>query len=510
MRLKKSLINSSVGILTYIISFLPLFIARKVFIDILGGQLLGLSSLYTNIIGYLSIVEMGIGSAIIYSLYKPFAEDNKEKIKGYLKYYEKFYRRAGVIVLAVGLAITPFIHIFIKDNMDLTLVRVGFILFLINTFIGYMFTYKHCMLNVAQEGYKVSLGLIFSKIFIAILQVIVVQKYKSFYGYIIVQIVVNLIFYLIINAYINKRFSWLKEVNGKIEKEEERSLVKNIKALFYHKIGGRFISGTDNIVVSSFISLKIVADYNNYVLITNACSALIGQAMVGITASIGNLLVEENKEKAYGVHKKLFFISFWAVSFIVISLFNTISHFISLWVGEAYVLDTFTISLILFNLYFQLMRGAVERFKDASGEFYRDRYAPICEGLINLISSIVLINLIGLPGVFLGTLISNLVVAFWVKPRIVYKYVFNEPLDEYFKRYFKYVAIGIVPLIITTFLTNPLKETITMNAFILNCLINIVVINTFYLIIFWKNENFIYFKNIVLNIISRKKVQVTK
>lgn len=510
MRLKKSLINSSIGIMTYIISFLPLFIVRKVFIDVLGGQLLGLSSLYTNIIGYLSIVEMGIGGAIIYSLYKPFAEDNKEKIKGYLKYYEKFYRRAGVIVFVVGFAITPFIHIFIKDNIDLTLVRVGFILFLVNTFIGYMFTYKHCMLNVAQEGYKVSLGLTFSKIFIAIFQVIVVQKYKSFYGYIIIQIVVNLVFYLIINTYINKKFVWLKEVNGKIEKEEEKSLVKNIKALFFHKIGTIFVLGTDNIVVSSFISLKIVAAYNNYILITSACNALMGQAMIGITASIGNLLVEEDKEKAYGIHKKLFFISFWVVSFIVISLFNTISHFISLWVGEAYVLDIFTISLILFNLYFQMMRGQVEQFKNASGEYYKDRYAPICEGLINLISSIVLVNLIGLPGVFLGTLISNLTVIFWTQPKIVYKYVFNKPLGEYFKRYFKYLAIGIVPLIITIFLTNPLKETITINAFILNCLINIVVINTFYLIIFWKNENFIYFKNIVLKIISRNKVQVTK
>lgn len=510
MRLKKSIINSSIGILTYIISFLPLFLVRKVFIDVLGGQLLGLSSLYTNIIGYLSIVEMGIGSAIIYSLYKPFAEDNKEKIKGYLKYYERFYRRTGVIVLAIGLAITPLIHIFIKDDMNLSLIRIGFILFLINTFIGYMFTYKHCMLNVAQEGYKVSLGLTFSKILIAVFQIIIIQKYRSFYGYIIVQILINLVFYLIINSYINKRFSWLKDVNGKIEKEEERSLIKNIKALFFHRIGAIFVLGTDNIIVSSFISLKTVAAYNNYVLITNACSALMNQAMGGVTASIGNLLVEEDEEKVYYIHKKIFFISFWIVSFIVISLFNTISHFISLWAGETYVLDIFTISLILFNLYFMMMREAVDKFKDASGEFYRDRYAPIYEGLINLISSIVLVNLIGLPGVFLGTLISNLTVVFWVKPKIVYKYVFNKPLDEYFKRYFIYLAIGIVPLVITMFLTNPLKEIITINAFILNCLINIVVINIFYLVVFWKNENFIYFKNIVLNIINRKKVQVNK
>lgn len=508
MRLKKSLINSSIGMLTYVISFLPLFIVRKVFIEVLGSELLGLSSLYTNIIGYLSIIEMGIGSAIIYSLYKPFAEGNKEKIKGYLKYYEKFYRKAGMIVLVLGLAVMPFIHVLIKDNINLRLVRIGFFLFLINTFIGYMFTYKHCMLNVAQEGYKVSLGLTVSKIFIAVFQIIIIQKYKSFYGYIIVQILVNLILYLIMNFYINKKFYWLKDINGIIEKEEEKSLVKNIKALFYHKIGTIFVLGTDNIVVSSFINLKTVAAYNNYILITTACNALIGQAIGGITASIGNLLVEDDNEKAYEIHKKLFFVSFWIVSVIVISLWNTISHFIELWVGKVYTLDVFTISLIIFNLYFMMMRGSVDRFKDASGEFYKDRYAPICEGIINLISSIILVNLIGLSGVFLGTLISNLTVVFWVKPKIVYKYVFNKPLVNYFKMYFKYFFIGLIPLAMTILLTNPLKETITIGAFILNCLINIVVINVFYLIIFWRNENFIYFKNIVLNIINRKKVKL--
>lgn len=507
MRLKKSLINSITGILTYIISFLPLFLIRKVFIEELGSELLGLSSLYTNIIGYLSIVELGVGTAIIYSLYKPFAEGNKEKIKGYLMYYEKFYRKAGTIVLIIGLAITPFIHIFIKDNIDLSLVRIGFILFLINTFIGYMFTYKHCMLNVAQEGYKVSLGLTMSKIFIAIFQIIIIRKYKSFYGYIIIQILVNLIFYLVMNIYINKKFYWIKDIYGTIEEEEKNFLVKNIKALFCHKIGGIFVLGTDNIVVSSFISLKIVAVYNNYELITSACRALMGQVIGGITASIGNLLVEENKEKAYEIHKKLFFLSFWIASFIVIALWNTISHFIALWVGRNYVLDLFTIGLILFNLYFQMMRGQVEQFKNASGEYYKDRYAPICEGLINLISSIILVNLIGLPGVFLGTLISNLTVIFWTQPTIVYKYVFNKPLVNYFKMYFKYFFIGLIPLVITIILTNPLKETVTIDAFILNCLINIVVINVFYLIIFWRNENFIYFKNIVLNIVNRKKVK---
>ncbi|ELC8443054.1 O-unit flippase [Clostridium perfringens] len=505
MRVRKSLINSIVAMISYIISFIPVFILRKVFVENLGGELLGLSSLYTNIIGYISVIEMGIGSAIIYSLYKPFAENNKEKIKGFLMYYNKFYKVIGFIVLLIGLFITPIIHFFINDNINLNLVRIGFILFLLNTFIGYMFTYKHCLLNVAQEGYKVSLGITISKILIAICQCYVVVKYKSFYGYIIVQIIINLIFYFLMNIYIDKEFYWLKEAKGNIDLEEKKSLIKNIKALFYHKIGSVFVFGTDNIIVSSFINLKVVAIYNNYIIITNAFSGILGHTLNGLTASIGNLLVENNDDYIYIIHKRIFFMNFWLASFIIISLFNTINHFIGLWIGYIYILDMVTVALILINSYFQMMRGSVEQFKNASGQYYQDRYAPICEGIINLIVSILLVNIIGLPGVLIGTLISNLGVIFWVKPKIVYKYVFDKPLINYFKMYFKYLSIAFIPLLLTMFLTSDLKQNITIEAFIINCLINIVVINLFYLIVFWKNENFVYFKNIALNLIKRTK-----
>lgn len=505
MRVRKSLINSIVAMISYIISFIPVFILRKVFMENLGGELLGLSSLYTNIIGYISVIEMGIGSAIIYSLYKPFARNDKEKIKGFLIYYSKFYKVIGFIVLLIGLLITPIIHLFINDNINLNLVRIGFVLFLLNTFIGYMFTYKHCLLNVAQEGYKVSLGITISKILIAICQCYVVVKYKSFYGYIIVQIIINLIFYFLMNLYIDKEFYWLKEVKGSISLEEKKSLIKNIKALFCHKIGSVFVFGTDNIIVSSFINLNVVAIYNNYIIITNAFSGILGHTLNGLTASIGNLLVEDNDDYIYIIHKRIFFMNFWLASFIIISLFNTINHFIGLWIGDIYILDMFTVALILVNSYFQMMRGSVEQFKNDSGQYYQDRYAPICEGVINLIVSILLVNLIGLPGVLIGTLISNLGVIFWVKPKIVYKYVFNKPLINYFKMYFKYLLIASIPLLLTMFLTSDLKQNITIEAFIINCLINIVVINLFYLVVFWKNENFIYFKNIALNLIKKTK-----
>ncbi|MDV5105551.1 hypothetical protein R2R32_02595 [Clostridium perfringens] len=169
--------------------------------------------------------------------------------------------------------------------------------------------------------------------------------------------------------------------------------------------------------------------------------------------------------------------------------------------GKDQILDRFTLILMLSNLYFLLMRSSVEMFKSGVGIYHQDRFAPILEGGINLVSSIVLVKFIGLPGVVLGTLISNITVIFWLKPKMVYKYVFNKPLKEYFFMYFKYLLIGLIPLIITKYLTIKLRNSQLLIGFIENCIVNIVVINSLYMVIFRKNENFKYFKEVIKNIL---------
>lgn len=505
MRTKKAAINGGVSILTYIISFLPSIIVRKIFLMELGEELLGLSSLYTNIISYLSIVEMGIGSAIIFSLYKPFAENDRVKIKGYLDYYKKFYRNIGIIILIAGLCITPFLGVFIKDNINMYEASLYFILFLINTVVSYLFSYKLCILTVAQEGYIVSIATAISKVIIAVIQVGLLKIIPSFYIYILVQIFINLMYYLIINMYVDKKYRWLKNVDGKIDNDERLGLIKNVKALFMHKIGYVIVFGTDNLVISSFINLVSVAKYNSYNMIISAVQGIITTATGALTPSIGNLLIENDNEKAIKIHKRLFFMNFWIVSFITISLYNTITQFIRIWLGENQQLDNFTVSVVLINLYFQLMRSSVEQFKEGSGNYHQDRYVAFIEAFINLTFSIILVKKIGIAGVFLGTFISNISVVFWIKPRITYKYVFKTPLKNYFYMYFKYLFIAVIPLIITIILTTNIKESNSILNFSINCLINIVIINTFYLIIFRKNEEFKYFKDLIYNNILRKK-----
>ena len=197
--------------------------------------------------------------------------------------------------------------------------------------------------------------------------------------------------------------------------------------------------------------------------------------------------------------------NFWIVSFITISLYNTITQFMRIWLGENQQLDNFTVSVVLINLYFQLMRSSVEQFKEGSGNYHQDRYVAFIEAFINLTFSIILVKKIGIAGVFLGTFISNISVVFWIKPRITYKYVFKTPLKNYFYMYFKYLFIAVIPLIITIILTANIKESNSILNFLINCLINIVIINTFYLIIFRKSEEFKYFKDLIYNNILRKR-----
>ena len=262
---------------------------------------------------------------------------------------------------------------------------------------------------------------------------------------------------------------------------------------------------TDNLVISKFIGLTASAMYTNYQIIITAIQTLIGTAIGGVTASIGDLLTNGNKEQAYDIHKKLFFLNFWISSFVVISLYNTLDQFIVLWLGKENLLDKFTLIIILLNVFLTLMRASVERFKEGSGNYYKDRYAPICESIINLVTSVILVNYLGISGVFIGTFISNITVIFWTQPYIVYRYVLNKKLSSYFKMYFKYLLISIIPFVFATLISNYFKFNYDVWSFIINCLINIVVINAIYLILFFKKEEFQYYINMVRGIVKHNK-----
>lgn len=503
MRTKKAEINFTVNLFMLIVGILPLFFLRKVFLDSLGSDYLGLSALFTSLIGLLSLAELGISSAIIYALYKPFAEKNYEKVMGYIQYYTKFYQVIGLLIFLLGIALLPFLPLFINGEVDMQDARWYFLLALGNTVISYFFSAKFSLLIVAQEGYRITLGSTASIVLTALLQIGALNLYENFYIFLLIQLVINLLYLFFITAYINKRFQLQLSKSGLIEEKEKKELKKNIKALFVHKIGEFGVFSTDNLLISYFINIAAVGIYNSYYMVIAVATKMVHNAFNGITASIGNLLVSGEREKIFAVHKKLFFFNFWIASFLAISMFNTIRQFILLWLGDSQFLDTFTISIILLNVYITLMRASIEKFKEAGGLYQQDQYSAILEAAINLIFSVLLVLYMGLPGIFLGTLISNITVVFWIKPKMVYKYIFREKLRIYFSMYFKYTGIAFIALLLTHLTTEHLQLIITVPAFLLNCLINILLINIFYLFIFRNTDEYLFFKKLIVEKTSR-------
>ena len=503
MRTKKAELNFIVNLAMLFVGLLPVFFLRKVFLDTLGPDILGLAALYTSIIGLLSLAELGISSAIIYALYKPFAENDSEKVMGFVHYYTKFYQAIGLIIIFLGLAVLPLFPFIIKGDIEMIDARLYFVLILASTVITYFFSAKFSLLIVAQEGYRITIAYTASVALTAMLQIVALNLYGSFYNFLIIQLVINLLYFLIINVYIKKRFKWSVGKSGTLGNHEKKGLRKNIKALFIHKVGEYAVFGTDNLLISYYINLAAVGIYNSYYMVIGVTSQMVQTAFSGVTASIGNLLVEGDIEKVFAIHKKLFFFSFWLSSFLAISLFNTLRQFVLLWLGDTQFLDTFTISLILLNLYITLLRVSVEKFKEAGGLYHQDQYAAILEAVVNLSFSILLVQYMGLPGIFLGTLISNITVVFWIKPRIVYKYIFKEKLQKYFIMYFKYTGVALIALSFTYLATRNLQTIVTLQAFLLNCLLNIVLINIFYFLIFRKNVEFRYFKKLIIGKLSK-------
>ena len=450
------------------------------------------------------ISELGLSLAISHALYGPVARNERKIIKGYIDYYTKFYRNVSMFIFSIGLLITPFIDIFV--NGEVRHMRVYFIMFVINACVTYLFSSKFCMLSVYQENYIITTVETLVNLSLAILQIIILYLYPNYFLFILIQIISKFIQMLILNIIIDRKFSWLKEEKGVLEEIRIKELYTTMKGLLFHKISAMVVFATDNIVISSFLNLTYVSNFGNYYLIISGLQTVMIRIFDGITASIGNLLTENNKEKSYDIFEKSQFIAFCITSTIAICTLNTINIFIDTWVGSEYRIDNLSIVLIVMNFYFLGMRLPIEKFKETAGIYYEDRYWAMLQAIVNLVISVIMVNIIGLPGVFLGTFISNYSIEFWIKPKLVYKKVFNVNLKKYFIKYASYLLICLVTFIITYVSTKFIQGSSVYN-FIIKNVINIFIISLIYYVIFRNSKEYLYFKHLILRKLKLKAIK---
>lgn len=510
MRKERSIKNAITAVISNFIVLLFGFILQKIFIKTLGDEYLGVNTLFTNIISMLSIADLGIGIAIIYSLYKPIAEGNKEEIKSLMRFYKKTYNIIALSVTLISIALLPFLHFFVTTNLDINLYLI-FMLFVADVVCSYLLSYKRSIIQADQRSYIINIVHILYSAIMNTLLIITLYTTKNYVLFLVIKCICRILENIVISKYANRIYPYINESAKKLDKETYDSIFKKVKGLMFHKVGSFAVLGTDNIIISKFLGNIVVAYYSNYYMIINAASLLLSQLFSSLTASVGNLLVKDTEEKSYNLYKKLMFANFWIYSFAATGMFVAMQPVIILWVGEERLLSLGVLAILVANFYMMGMRASIGVYKEAAGIYYEDRFIPVIESVLNIVISIILVKKMGLIGVFVGTMLSSFVVVFFSLPYFVYKRVFKRKMTEYYKLYFKYLLLTIVCVTLTHLIVSYILSAFSIVNPIISLILGIVVAtivpNAIYIILFRRSAEYKYFleigKKAILKITER-------
>ena len=459
-RTQNAAINTLTSSIMQIVNVILGFISRTIFIHLLSSDYLGVNSLYTNILTVLSFAELGIGNAIVFSLYKPIANHDKSKIQALMTLYKKAYQLIGGVIFALGLCVIPFMRYLIKDAPDIKEnIILIYILFLLNTSVSYLYSYKKTLITANQKYYIVQLYTRAFQLIQIVLQSIFLLLTHEYIIYLIIHIVCTVGQNIVLSIKADKMYPFIAEKNdNKLSKEETNSIFDNVKALFVYKFGSVILNGTDNIIISSIINVATVGIASNYTMLMNNVTNIISGAINSLTASVGNLSVKGSKEQIRSIMHQLLMICVWLYGFIGICFFVLANEFVELWIGPKYLLDQSVVFAILFSIYINGVQYAAYTFRTTQGLFIQSRWVPMISAIINIILSVWWGKTIGLSGIFIATGISRLLTTTLVDPWLVYKNNFSKKPFEYYFKYFaeslavvingliQYWLIGLVPI----------------------------------------------------------------
>lgn len=509
-RLENSIRNIRYAVIGQVFGMIISFFSRMVFVHILGNEYLGLNGLFSNILSVLSIAELGIGTSIVFSMYKPLAEGDNDKLKALISLYKKAYIAIGMVIAILGIALTPFLKYIIKDMPDISYLSYIYMMFILNSSISYFFSYKRSLIIADQKRYIVTLYRYSFYFFMNIAQIILLLLTRNYILFLSMQIICTVVENICISYKANRMYPYIldKYNIARLEKDDRKQIIRNVKAMIYHKLGTTVVMGTDNILIARFIGIVEVGLYSNYQLIINALDSVFSIMFQSLTASIGNLGVKETTDKSKFIFECINLLCFWIHAFSSICLIVLLNPFIALWLNEKYIFSADIVLLIVINFYLSGMRKSVQTFKEALGLFWYDRYKPLFESGINLIVSIVLALRFGINGILIGTIISTLTTCFWVEPYILYKYGFKASVTPYFLKYILYSCVMVVIGMITLALSSTLVEK-SITSFCVKILICGTVPNILFLFIFSRTKEFRYIINILKesSMIKSKSIQ---
>ena len=489
-RLKNSIRNTISGIVSRVIMIVFPFIIRTVIIKKIGMDYAGLNGLFTSVLMMLSISELGFGSALVYSMYKPIAEADNDKVCALLNLYKKVYRIVGLVILTIGLVLLPFIRSFINGEVPADInVYVLYLVFLLNTVIGYFaFAYKNALLIASQRVDISNKIIMYVNLAMYGVQIVVLWFLKNYMAYVILSPIFTVITNIVQSIVVDKLYPQYK-CRGSLEKSELKEIYKNVIGLIGDKISATVLLSTDTIVISATLGLTAVACYNNYYMIITAVRNLIMVIFDSIRPSVGNSMVTESVDKNYRDFKKISSLFVWISGFCSISMLCLFQPFMRIWVGEEYLLSTATV--ILFAVYFfgWKMLDVLMLYRDASGMWWHGKFRPYVVSILNIIGDILLVHFFGMDGVVFATLFTSVCISYpWILGVLFKQYFKGKPWD-----YLKHMGINSIFVIVSGLLTYFLCYHVVVGysfaKFVIRIAICAIVPNVIFLLTIGRNKD---------------------
>lgn len=432
-RVNKSLKNTVFGLVGMICALIVSFATKSVFVRLLGAEYNGVNGLFTNILQVLNLAELGFATSIAYALYKPLKAGDERTTAALMSYFAKIYRIIAIVVTVAGCCCIPFLQYLIAEDLSelsftINQLRGYFAMFLANTVCSYLLAYKRTIITADQNNYLVTNVDNTFNILLNIVQIILLLIYKNFYAYLATMIAKTVINNLVLHVIASKRYPYLHTYRKeKLSKLEKSAIFKNVQAAFLHRIGTVIIFSTTSIVISAFVSLVDAGKYSNYILIVNNVNMFINIIFNSVTASIGNLCVDESEERQYDIFKKIRYLAFFAAVFSYVCYIILFNPFIEIWVGGDMVMSMWVVFAISLNAMVGYLRKAVNAFKDAKGMFRNDWYKPLLEAGVGIGLAIGLSYVWGTFGVIIGYTLATIFIAVPVENFVLFRQGLHKP-----------------------------------------------------------------------------------
>lgn len=467
------------------------FASRVIFVKVLEESYLGINGLFVNILSVLSLADLGIGTAMTYSLYKPLADGDYKKIAVLVNFFKKIYLIIAFSVGMIGLILLPFINYLVRLEEPLPNLKIYYLLFLLQSVCSYLFVYRTILLTADQKEYVISKCSILFQIITFIVKTIILFLTKNYILYLLFGIICDLSNNLTINQIAKKSYPDLHKSRSSLDREERQNIFENVKSLFLYKFAAVVQGNIDSILISAFISTILLGYYSTYTMVIANISGVIYIIFNSVKASVGNLVAgDTDSEASYEVFQIMEFVNFWIVGFCTVAFIVLFQDFITIVFGQKFMIPFFSMVAAVINFYITNIRQSIWAYREATGIFKQTKYITIVSTAINIILSIALGRLFGMFGILIGTVISRMVYAWWKEPIILFQQYFHRPVRVYFFNYVTRASVCAVVTVITYLLCNALPPWDMWVSFIIKLIICSVVPNLLFVLVYYRSYEF--------------------